>query len=1364
LPAARRSVGVPAPGARGLPRTLAAAAVFLLVLLLAPAASPELDPAAAKLLAKLEAKLANKELKLEETQAGLLATQEALLAAQLELLDAQALPEGTPEEAAAKQKAVKQAEKAIKKATAKTAKLGKKLDKVNAKIDDLVAQIEELDPGHFDDTAGGDPGGGDPGGGDPGAGDPGGDPQGGGNLDPAASQAILAVDCGDLNGYAEPEAGWELLSESEAPAGVSLSPAPLDTVHVAQYFPGAGLVAFPSDVATLDPDQVDQRRLFTSLSLAEGSVLTVGGLQPDADLRVLLEVGAISPWTELVGNQWTALPTDAPDVDVDAWLGGAFVGVAHDLRASTPLSGAALDTDLGGIVRAWVPVVTNGAGEFRLRFSSSDGGAIHLASFTVFAREELPIAWRHGAAGPLQSAEPDAQAFVSAFNAGDLDAAEEAAAALEDDWLRGVAQCHLIGWLDGSRDGRVHLLDEAAAALVAARDAGHPGGTWLLSQLQSFERALRHIAAADTEAAKACPGEGGFGYLNPDCAGQVYTQLGQSEGNLNVQIAERELCGLTAPAAGPTALHDVLAFGAGTLAADRWSPSPFLPRALKQRGVNVTLMNPQLSFGGGSPILDGLQELFAAFVDLGLADTDFADELELRLFDAYAQAGSHPKDWDAADWNLFSDAQIAASWWGGEAQVPAENPAAPLWANAQRAFLRLYRNLCEYWLLERLQDGELGGGVGDDVEALLQFFPLQLVLRDEDQRLLASALDDVAAFVLDDHPLVGQGYYSGDVFDVEHTAEFTTNPFLATRGAFGLTARAGRLAFFNAREILDAEDPASAFVGVNSAGRARFRGYWYTAAGPDDDPDHALDVFLNGRALAPALALAGRGAPSSGHAALADLRTLATGWRDDALVSAGKPAGFPAPARWPDGALGAEGLWYTASGVAGDASTWQLGEVSYVLGLLHGAYRGSTSADRWQFLLPTVRMFRAVQEWEDAGEPSGAAGSVNWVAQQFREGARFGHLVATLAADLAGDPTLASAEDPLHPGSTYVDAQLLERLDDWADSNFLDQGGALVYAVGPVNPCAPKSAKSPMLLGAPYDQAVSYFRMAWPLLTARVLHTDRIFLNPGRVLRELEVAFTGEAVVEGLPLRPLVRWAGAGLDLAVSTNLRTLDGQQWSAFVHNFAPAPADVTLVLEEGLAAGEWLLEAGAAVQTCDTLPGAASTSTLVTKRGPCASVALQLPPGLSLVRLQRTGSAPAPAAWDLAVDPPRLAALPDGGYEASVRVINLGSSAAPASALSLHVAAVDEDGLLASPTALPMELLLSSANVALGAVSGWDLPETVKTFSIPAGSPVGDLLQQGYGLQLRAVLQAAAAEGDPLNNAASRCWFLEQVPPAD
>src|SRR5262249_41197175 len=246
------------------------AVVLTVALALLPGARADVLPAVAKKLAKLELKLASKQAKLAAAQSDLGAAQAALLAAQLQLLQAQDLPTGTPEELAAQVKAVKAATKVSKKATTKVSKLDAKVDKLQAQIADLMADIEALDPGHFDDQ-GGD-GGGD--GGDGGGG--GSDPTGGNPLDPAASHPLRAIGCGAFDGYATPEAGWELLSETESPAGVSLSPAPLDTVHVAQFFPVAKQVAFPSSVATLDPDQLGQRRLFTSLQLADPTTLSVG--------------------------------------------------------------------------------------------------------------------------------------------------------------------------------------------------------------------------------------------------------------------------------------------------------------------------------------------------------------------------------------------------------------------------------------------------------------------------------------------------------------------------------------------------------------------------------------------------------------------------------------------------------------------------------------------------------------------------------------------------------------------------------------------------------------------------------------------------------------------------------------------------------------------------------------------------------------------------------------------------------------------------------------------------------------------------------------------------------------------------------
>jgi len=1335
--------------------------VLLPLLALLPTARAELAPDVAKKVAKLETKLAKRQAKQLLHTEKLAAAQTSLLDAQLAELAAQLMPESDEDETKAKNKALKAAEKAIAKWLAKGTKLGKKLVKDDEVINDLMDQIEALDPGHFDEVV--DPGGGDPGGGDPG----GGDPQGGG-LDPAASMALVAVDCGDLNGYDAPQEGWSILSETQAPAGISLSPGPLDTVNVAQYFPGKGVVTYPSSVVTIDPDQVDEARWFTSLSLANPTTLTVDGLPPDTDVRVLLELGAIAPWMESIGSDWTEVPTDAQDIDVDAWVSGAFATAASNVRCSTGLNGTAWDTDLGGIVPLWLPARSDGTGRVKVKLRSSSDGPIYLASFAVYAHEDLPIFYKRTPAGPLQAADPAAGAFVAAFNAGDLDAAQDVAESMTDDWLRGVALCHLIGWLDGSRDGRVALLDDALAALVAARDAGHPGAVWLLSQALSFDRALDHVAASNWTSSQVCPDLGGFGFLNPDCAGQIYPDEGQSNVKVNVRIAIRELTGLIASPSGETPLKDLVAWNGGTLGDNRWEPSPFLPRALKQWGVNLTLANPKLVFSesvpGSAEMQQDLRDVFDDFVDLGFAAIDFPQELELQLFKAYADAGTHPNEWESSEWDLFTPQQIAASWWGDEVAIPDDDPAAQPWANAQRSFQYVYRSTCSYWLRDRLQEGEFGGGQGDDVELLLQLFPLQLTRWDGADRLLHTGLDEAIRHGLEQCAEMGTGYYQGSMADVEHTAEYGTDPFLAARAAFGLSARAARTALANAHEVLDSDDPDSAFAAVNSLGRMRFKSYSFTADGPSEAPAVAIDVMLNGRATVPALALAGRGTLDSGHGALADPRAWAAGWRDDALSSAGKPEGFPAAALWPSGALGKNGLWYSEVGVAGDASLWQSGQVNYVLGLLQGAYRGSSAADRWQFLLPAVRMFRTVMDWEDAGQPAGAAGSENWAADMLRDGASFGLAVAALYPDLAGDTTLNTEADPEQPGTTYVDDDLLARMRDWVDISPSGQGLSMIYAVGDVFECVLHQVKSTTSLATTFEDATTYYRNMYPLITARVLSTDRVFMSPNRVLGELEGAWCGDIVAEGLPIRPLVRWQGEDLDLSVLCNLRNLAGDEWSAFVHNFGGATQPLTLWLEEGLPSGEYVLEVGAAVAGCDVFPGAVSTTLPVTKRGTACSVSFEVPVGMNLVRLTRTGAAPAPGDWDLAVDPPLVEANGDGGYSVGVRVVNIGSASTPAATLNLYAAAMNEDGTLASPATLPVELLLSSAAVDLGALSGWTLPETMKTFTIPSGSPIAGLLQEGYGLQLRAALAGGANEGDTLNNGASRCWFLAEIPAAE
>src|SRR4029453_18945988 len=114
------------------------------------------------------------------------------------------------------------------------------------------------------------------------------------------------------------------------------------------------------------------------------------------------------------------------------------------------------------------------------------------------------------------------------------------------------------------------------------------------------------------------------------------------------------------------------------------------------------------------------------------------------------------------------------------------------------------------------------------------------------------------------------------------------------------------------------------------------------------------------------------------------------------------------------------------------------------------------------------------------------------------------------------------------------------------------------------------------------------------------------------------------------------------LDLAVHSNLRDETGVAHSAFVYNFAGAPAAVEVLLDAGLAPGAWHVELGAADGTCDVFKAGdlLSTDILVQKPALGTVVPLVLPGGLNLIRLTRLGPASGAApAFDYALDAPRV-----------------------------------------------------------------------------------------------------------------------------
>ncbi len=1203
---------------------------------------------------------------------------------------------------------------------------------------------------------------------------------------PVRAQQILPlrVDCGDDNGFPAGEAGYVQLGQTGAgPAGITLVPAPLDTVHIAAKLPYYG-VAYPSDVMTIDPDELSQTHRLTALALQDFTVLAIPGLAANALYRVRLQLGAGSPWYDLVNSVPAGFSTVSRRVLVESQKPGSsnqWRVVARELRCTASYTGNTLASFLGATLTTWVIAQADGAGVLRLRFSTTGSDPLFLTGFEVHAHEALPVFYRRTAAGPLQTGVPELGPFVAAFNAGNFATAQTLALAVSDPWWRGVALVNLVGWLDGSRDGFVSLVPAAQAALAAAAPQ-HPGAAWLLDQLASYARALAHLEARGYADAKLCPEEGGTGFLNPACAGQSLASLEQATTNVNAHIALRLLSGLTASVNGTTVLDDMVAWNNGTLGGSAFEPSPLVFAALKLSGVTIAAINPLLTVNASDPesveFRQRLTDIFTGFTGKGFAATDFPKDLELLLFSAYVTHPlGHPKNWPAADLAaLFTPAQLAGAWWASDVLAPPADPTAPSWALLQRDGEFAMRSLARYWLTERWHKGELGGGWGDDVELLAALMPHFAARQDQSDRPLLDRLEGSVSYGLEHYAQVADGYYSGPPSDVEHSAEFTTDPWLLQRGLYGHSATMVETALDITRHLKSSTAPAASFAALTTAGRLHFRNYVFNVDGAVSDPATAFDIPLDGRAMLPGI-LTGFHAPfASTHPLNADLRAWAAGWRDDALdissLASGKPSGFLAPAQWPGNKLGASGTWWNTSGSSTDTAALATSEVSYIMELLRLSWRSSTAGDRWLFLLPGVRMFRAVAAWEDAGKPSSpAVGSTLWAGQQFKSGTRFGSIAFAWRDDLQNETTLNVTPDPFYGGATtYVDAALLARLEAWTEVEYTNQGNALIYALGDVVPCAPHTGKNYNLLGTAYTASRDYMRACFPLMTNCCLHTDRVFVGQGGGAQQRLMGHTGAALVEGLRFAPLVGWSsrlGPAPDLAIQCNRRDPAGATWSAFVQNFGTQPVTLQLRLDEGLIPGKYRLETGPALDGCDSFPtGAATTAVDVQKRGAGASVDVTLGPGLSLVSATRLGAADLlPQRWDLAVAPPRVEIVKGPGMAPSLRVrahiVNAGSDGSPSATVRLYASVFAPDGSLVAVPGVPPEVLLSTTNVpALAGSSGFTVAAHDVALAVPLTDLIAQILVTGLGIQVRVEVPGNAFEGDTLNNDMTAGWLLADM----
>ncbi|MEM1128747.1 MAG: hypothetical protein AAGI71_19040 [Bacteroidota bacterium] len=237
----------------------------------------------------------------------------------------------------------------------------------------------------------------------------------------------------------------------------------------------------------------------------------------------------------------------------------------------------------------------------------------------------------------------------------------------------------------------------------------------------------------------------------------------------------------------------------------------------------------------------------------------------------------------------------------------AFDPAAPDWASQQREALCRIADVAHWWIDHRqIENGELGGKLGDDVEALRQWLPVALA----GDRRVQTAWRRLADAVWDS-PQIVDGYHEAPI-DVEHASEpiADAQPFLL-------------LFPEHADEGLARTEPSARHmretwtvpIALDAEGQARrhFRSGWFGTYEVDERPPRNRDSAINARA---ARAVRFYAWATGDATALQTLHEWARAWRDAAArTDKGKPAGlFPASLRSADLALnGDEPTWHQAN-------------------------------------------------------------------------------------------------------------------------------------------------------------------------------------------------------------------------------------------------------------------------------------------------------------------------------------------------------------------------------------------------------------------------------------------------------------------
>ena len=970
-------------------------------------------------------------------------------------------------------------------------------------------------------------------------------------------------------------------------------------------------------------------------------------------VQCIVYLGDVGQRVEPGHDLWTT-PLDQLDVYANGVL------VVDDAYAATIDVKATLDDQKGGYKRVRfvvdVPpdVVGGSVGTLALEFVGPLEAPCSVQGLEIYAHQDAPIEYdRDNGLLVAHAAFPELDGFVGSMNAEDYVTAEGLLVDLDgyvpSTFKEGVgalwAHAWYLGWFKGEQEvvDRVHL-DDFVGALADLNDTypDRVSGMTLLRDALDFQRGELMVAMR--------------GYADVPEFQEFYLGHITTNQHAGLQLLEQVDGNFYDPPVLPPAVDPAV-------------ESPFHAKAryLIARTMygNNTKLKLTTQSGASSSvayvdrIMDAVEELWTR-VDPMSADLRFPQAIEQQIFCWRLREYYDPVLNDPPLANWTSDDPVpfgpAGSWWEDDVVPDMDLGAAPPWAQGQYVYRQLFRNVGAWWMSERKLGDELGGGTGDDVEGAAVFASPSLALLQDPYGDVVSGAIDVLDGVMFDEELVWNGYklasQSEGIGDVEHNAEFTTNPLV-----IAMPLRPGApeyyevpmmtLSHMDKEETLLGTDPQWT-VELTSPKRRHFVAWHYSS---DDLGGPApWDIPLNMKALVPAFGLIDYNGSPRAAGLLTD---YANGWRKAAMYPPGnppiaqigepppKPKGlFPVaidPATAPLPANPDE-WWVNPHNGPGDFPFPFSGHKTQYSNL-YAAYQRTGQT---KFLKP---IYFAVQ-WLHAvtPDPEDDPGEYPWIAAQ-------------LADDIAESAYKASRA--LLVEDIFDDAAELEgKLDD------------VIADYGPVyqqflnEPRVQDVEKDKSGLADSFFEGAANIEQLWPFATTVVSYMDRLGIGAVNDLKAMYSTTTGDQI-GAVPLPP-VTWSNPdpANELHVAILVQELrpsiqgDGFM-SALVWNFEDVPRSIDLHLRQDLTPGTYELEIGPDMAPQDDWIDSVThleTVTVEHKGDPIAI--LDLPPGeLTVINLEQQTEVPPPdpaTLFDFALGPRSLAFSPT---EITVKVQNLG-----------------------------------------------------------------------------------------------------------